>query len=184
MAAATRVTGVGFLAVVLCAVLSAVFLPGCDEQPKDPSVEKVTISGKTFTLELALDDETRFRGLSGRESIPEDGGMLFVFPDRGVRQHQFVMRDCPVPIDIMYLSASGHIVAMHEMLPEPPRKEDEQVAPGQTTNAKYEARLKKYPSRFPAQFVIELKGGTMKTLKLKEGQKIDLDLAGLKKRAK
>ena len=153
---------------------------------------KVTINGRAMLLELALDPERRFRGLSGRNDIPADGGMLFVIPDYAAGVHGFVMRDCAVPIDIIYLDGSGRILSFYEMKPEAPRAEDEKTntppypgAPAWTwTNAKYEARLKQYSSRYPAQFAIELKGGTIAGLGLKEGQKVELDTEGLKRRAK
>lgn len=161
--------------------------------PANPTlpIEKVTIAGKTFKLELAATDESRHHGLSGRTSIPEDGGMLFVFPARGVQTHGFVMRDCPVPIDIIYLDVTGRVVNTHKMVPEPPRSDAERV---ETTpagypawfkqNIAYESRLKQYSSRYPSQFVIELKGNTLDTLKIKNGDKIALDLDRLKKLAK
>lgn len=180
------------LLVVVCLMtLSCAAVSGCDEKEDDSKTADVKLDGKTFTLELALDDEHRFKGLSGRTEIPENGGMLFVFTDRMTRQHSFVMRDCPVDIDIIYLDPAGHIVATYEMKAEEPRGEGETELTGDAgypdwakTNQKYEDRLKKYPSRHAAQFVIELKGGTIKNLKLKNGLKIDLDLKGLKKRAK
>ncbi len=155
-----------------------------------PALEKVTIAGRTFMLELALEDQTRFRGMSGRTEIAADGGMLFVFKDPKVQE--FVMRDCPIAIDIIYLDGSGRVTAAYKMAPEPPRSAEEAVLtvpfPGAPqwsgTNLAYEKRLKKYSSRFASQYVIELKGNTLDELKLKEGDKIELDRAKLKKLAK
>jgi len=144
--------------------------------------EDVTINGKTFKLELALDVDTRFKGLSGRTEIPADGGMLFVFPRPTTSA--FVMRDCPVPIDIIYLDATGRVVNTYKMTPETPRGEDEKALDGTGTNKKYEDRLKKYPSEYDTQYVIELKGGTLDGLNLKKRDKISLDLMKLKKMAK
>lgn len=139
---------------------------------------------------MALTDETRFHGLSGRAEIPEKGGMIFVF-QRPVTTG-FVMRDCPVPIDIIFLNAGGRITAIHAMQPEAPRSEAEKTnlppfmgAPQWAwTNPLYEARLKKYPSRASAQFAIELKGGTLAKLNLKPGQLIEFDREALIKKAK
>ena len=50
-----------------------------------PELFSVTIKREKYRLELALENETRVRGLSGRDSIPPRGGMLFVFPN--VQQH-------------------------------------------------------------------------------------------------
>lgn len=136
---------------------------------------RVRIKGKEFRLELAIEDAVRIKGLGGRDRIDEDGGMLFVFP-RPVRQ-SFVMRDCPVAIDIAYLDGAGRVLTMHEMTPEEPRKE------GETAQA-YEERLKKYDSRFPAQFVVEVAGGTLRRLGLAAGDLVELDAEGLKGRAR
>jgi uncharacterized membrane protein (UPF0127 family) len=145
--------------------------------------ETVTIAGRRFKLELAADEASRFRGLSGRTEIPEDGGMLFVFPRAG--KQSFVMRDCPVPIDIIYLDGAGRVVSFYKMTPEPPRGDDEKEPdPGRTYNSKYENRLKRYPSRFDAQFVIELKGNTLDALSIKPGEKVEIDVVRLKRLAK
>jgi uncharacterized membrane protein (UPF0127 family) len=161
---------------------------GCDEAAGGDTA-LVRIAGKPFHLELALDDKTRFQGLSNRTHIEPDGGKLFVFPRPLITG--FVMRDCPIPIDVIYLDQTGRIVAMHEMQPEPPRTEEEKKlaprSPGDPewlwVNDQYEARLKQYPSRYAMQLVIELRGGTYKTLGIKEGDKVELDVEGLKRRA-
>lgn len=133
-----------------------------------PATQRVELGGETFELELAADSESRIRGLSDRPSIPEDGGMLFVFPDAKVRH--FVMRRCLVPIDIVYLSPTGRIVAMHEM----------QVEPYDTP----EGELRRYGSVWPAQFAIEVAGGTIDRLGLETGESVDLPIADLKRLAR
>ena len=86
------------MATALAGVLT---LSACDEPPADDDkFAKVTIKDKEFKLELALDDEKRFKGLSDRKEIPKDGGMLFVF--KRAEEREFVMRDCPIPIDIIF----------------------------------------------------------------------------------
>jgi len=159
---------------------------GCDEEA-GRDVAPVTIDGHTFHLELALDDETRMKGLSFRESIAEDGGMLFVFPNAARRA--FVMRDCLADIDILFLDGAGRVVAMHHMPVEPPRdpQKGEGTFGGDNTSRQtyqYENRLKRYSSRFSAQVAIELRGGWLDKLNVKEGDRIRLDLSGLKKRAR
>lgn len=173
-----RLTLIGLALAVLSIVLGA-----CAQQETSAAsnVESVKIGDEWFHLELALDPASRFQGLSGRTHIEEDGGMLFVFPKPA--QQAFVMRDCPVAIDILFLDAAGRIVAMHKMKVEEPRRPDEPDT-GNPSTDKYEERLVRYPSRFPAQFVIELAGDTLDRLDLKEGDLIKLDVDGLKARAK
>lgn len=152
-------------------VLAAASLGGCE--PSYGTTEKTTrvaISGKVFTLELSMDQATRVQGLSNRKEIPENGGMLFVFPDFQVQRQEFVMRDCPIPIDIIFLDPSRRVTATHAMQVEEPRREGEDLMA-------YENRLKRYSSRFDAKFAIELKGGTLTGLSIKPGDQIDLDPA-------
>ncbi|MFN0011895.1 MAG: DUF192 domain-containing protein [Phycisphaerales bacterium] len=154
----------------------------------DGKAISIKINDRTFKLDLALDNDTRIKGLGQRESIPDDGGMFFVFPDDQVRVQGFIMRDCTFPIDILYLDGSGRILTQHTMKVEPPRGEGE-GKPGLANNTdaenlKYESRLPQYSSRFPSQFVLEFKGGALEPLKLKEGAKVEFDRDELKKRAK
>jgi uncharacterized protein len=144
-------------------------------QPDTKLTEKLAIAGERFKLEVAADNESREKGLSGRKEIVADEGMIFIFPDAAIRS--FWMPDCSIDIDILFLDENGRIVAAHEMKAERPQRKFE-------NRGEYEARLKRYSSRKAAQFAIELKAGTIKRLKLKAGQKLTLELARLKSLAK
>jgi uncharacterized membrane protein (UPF0127 family) len=157
----------------------------------------VKLGGRTFKLEMALTDEQRFHGLSGRTTIADDGGMIFVFDTPGRRD--FVMRDCPIDIDIIYVNTNGRITALHHMKPEAPRGEKEKElsppfanAPKWTwSNSTYENRLKKWPSRYDSVIVIEVKAGTLNIngsnpsgVTLKENDKLDIDIKALQAKLK
>ncbi len=165
------------MAVMAWAVLCGLGLglPGCGETAVPPGHERVRIEGRAFDLEIAADDAKRTQGLSGRESVPENGGMLFIFP-RSDRRY-FVMRDCLVPIDILFLDGSGRVVASHAMEVEEPQGPEE-------SDMAYELRLKRYGSRYGAQFAIELRGGMIAELGVEEGDQIALDLERLKAMAR
>ncbi len=167
---ATRSVAAGVGALALGACVAA---PGCSGPTAPEGYAIVELGGRSFTLEIVADPATRERGLGGRESIPEDGGMLFSFPDAQVRQ--FVMRDCLFPIDIVFLDANGVIVAMHHMPLDEPRREGE-------SDMAYERRLKRYSSRFNARYAIEIRGGLLEELDLRAGERVELDtkrLAGM-----
>jgi uncharacterized membrane protein (UPF0127 family) len=161
------------LLTVACLMAAA----GCQEVRSGPAMETVVIKGHTFHLEVAADEATRTVGLMHRESIPEDGGMLFIFPRP--QYQSFWMGYCLFDIDIIYLDSQGRVTATHRMKARPPQREDETVA-------EYEARLRRdsYPSVYPAQFVIELRGGWLDRLDLRVEDKIDLDLERLKAMAR
>ena len=130
----------------------------------------VEIAGKTFDCEIVADQDSRTKGLGDRTEMDPREGMLFSFPDSKIRT--FVMRDCYIDIDIIFLDSAGRVVATHAMKVEEPRREDE-------SQLQYELRLKKYPSRFNAQYVIELKGGMLETLDIEAGDQIDLNTEAL-----
>jgi uncharacterized membrane protein (UPF0127 family) len=88
-----------------------------------------------------------------------------------------VMRDCPVPIDVAFVDAMGRVVAIHEMVPEPPRLADE-------TAARYESRLPEYPSGQPVQFALETAGGRLADLGLEIGDRLHFSAQALVERAR
>lgn len=176
-------TTLGRVVIVAGAAAGSASLAGCDDRASADTA-KVKIAGKNFFLELAMDNAKRFRGLSERTHIEPDGGMLFVFPDAAVTVQGFVMRDCPIGIDIIYLDGNGRVLTTYNMPPEPPRDPAKgEGTPADANNQAYNDRLKQYSSRYPSQLVIELAGGTIKTLGVKEGDLVELDLS-LKKKAR
>lgn len=147
-------------------ILVLILLSGCRDSDW-AAVQRVSIGGQIFSLDLALDDATRFQGFSNRSSIPADVGLLFVWPTATNRA--MVMRRCLVPIDLIFLGPNGRIVSMHRM----------SVEPYETA----EADLRRYESRWPVQFAIELRGGTIDQLDLEPGHQLDLPVKVLKQRA-
>lgn len=170
MPAGRQLARLACLALLLCAAAAS-----AGEGRHAPEVAWVALGGETFQLELALDPATRQRGLSGRPSIPRNGGMLFALPSP--RPLAMVMRDCPAPIDVAFLDAEGRVVAVHQMHPEPPR------APGEPRFV-YEARLPTYESVAPVQFAIETAGGRLAEVGLGVGDQVALDVQGLGSRAR
>ena len=171
-----RLAARGIIASALIGIAS-IPVSSCDEQVPagKEGREKVVMKGATFWLEPALDDATRYKGLSDRKTIEPDGGMLFVFPQP--MQLYFVMRDCLADIDIAFLDGTGRVTAVHAMKREDLQQDGE-------TRDEYESRLKRYRSRFAAQFAVEVAGGTLGPLGLKEGDVVQLDVEGLKGRAR
>ena len=69
---------------------------------RDVSPGKVFVDGKEFDVEIADTILTRQQGLSGREKLGENEGMLFVFSRAGV--YGFWMKDMLIPIDIIWIA--------------------------------------------------------------------------------
>lgn len=184
MALARRFPMMMVLATAVIAAVTTLSLEGCSNGAGTGAanglvrVDIPNAEGKkqSFFLEPALDNETRFKGLSDRTHIDDDGGMIFVFTNAAVRK--FVMRDCPIPIDIVYVDNGGRVIAAHAMVPEEPQGESE-------SDRDYEERLKRYSSRYACDVVIELQGGMIERLGLEEGEVVDIHgIKDLKARAK
>ncbi|MGH7540758.1 MAG: DUF192 domain-containing protein, partial [Gemmatimonadota bacterium] len=75
----------------------------------------IRVGGHEVRVEIAESEEERQRGLMHRESLPQDEGMLFVYPTE--RRLGFWMRNTLIPLDIAYIDSEGRIVDIQQMAP-------------------------------------------------------------------
>jgi uncharacterized membrane protein (UPF0127 family) len=61
-----------------------------------------------ITAEIASTNEERSVGLMFRQTLPRDGGMLFIYPDDQTSGHW--MRNTYIALDIAYLDSSGVVL--------------------------------------------------------------------------
>jgi len=138
-----------------------------------PQME-LEIKGERFILEMAMDEPTRRRGLSGRPVLMPGRGMIFVH-DRP-QTLGYWMWECLIDIDMIYLDREGRVTATHRMKKEPPRRPNE-------SEIDYARRLPHYSSMRPAVFAIELPTGSLDRLDLRLGEVIEFDHEGLRRLA-
>ncbi len=74
----------------------------------------VNISGKELILEVADSDVLRTKGLMFRENLPDNRGMLFIFPKK--QKAYFWMKNMKFNLDIIFLS-KNKIVKILEDVP-------------------------------------------------------------------
>jgi len=68
-----------------------------------------------LTVEVAATPGDRQRGLMFRDALPEDAGMLFVFPED--TRTGFWMKDTRIPLSIAFIDASGRVVSVRDGRP-------------------------------------------------------------------
>ena len=73
------------------------------------------IKGHKLTAEVAADDTARATGLMHRRMLPENRGMLFVFPSTSVLS--FWMMNTYVPLSIAFVDEKGTIINIADMKP-------------------------------------------------------------------
>ena len=84
---------------------------------EDNSIKFVKIGGQTLKVDLALTPNTQEQGLSGRKSLANDEGMLFIFPQPG--KYFFWMKDMNFPIDMIWIGEDQKIIYIKkDVLPE------------------------------------------------------------------
>jgi uncharacterized membrane protein (UPF0127 family) len=120
-----------------------------------PAVVRLEAGGHRLTAELALTPAARARGLMHRDALPEDHGMLFVFP--GPEQVCMWMKDTPLPLSVAFLDAEGVIINIAEMRP---------------------LSLDSHCAGRPARYALEMAGGWFARRGLKPGMRV-LGLARL-----
>ena len=75
---------------------------------------QLRIGETVLTVELADTPEERAQGLSNRQPLPPNHGMLFIFDEAQVQT--FWMKDMQFPLDFVWIHA-GVVIQTHENVP-------------------------------------------------------------------
>lgn len=135
----------------LCAVVMFA-CAGCVAQ--EPYVR---LNGQTFTVEVADTSDKQQLGLMFRDSMPDNHGMLFIFPSESMRS--FWMKNTRIPLDIFYFDADYRLVSVVKAA-RPCRSE----------------QCPNYPSKGPAKYVLELNAGKAEELGTEVGDRLEVRL--------
>ena len=118
----------------------------------------VTVNNLKISVEISDTLCKQELGLSGRNSLADDTGMIFVFPKDS--DYAFWMKDMNFPLDMVWVSADFHIVGIEKNVM--PRTYDVQN-PDQSQT---------FGGNYIAQYVIELPAGYADKNNLQVGNKI------------
>ena len=65
-----------------------------------------------FQVEHALSQSEQNQGLMYRTTLPENGGMIFIY--NTPQKVQFWMKNTVIPLDMIFIEAGGRIISIHE----------------------------------------------------------------------
>jgi hypothetical protein len=111
-------------------------------------------------VEVASTPEARATGLMGRDALPADTGMLFVYPAE--RPAHFWMRNCRSPLAAAFLDGTGRVLNVAEMAADDGSPDD---------------ALPRYASAGPALYVLEMESGWFARKGIRPGDRADLSEA-------
>jgi len=121
-------------------------------QQLKPKETTIIINGQKILAEMATTVEQQYQGLSGRNKLCENCGMLFVFPDKQIQT--FSMRNMNFPLDIVFIADNKIFKIDPNLLPE---GSNPQTA---------------YPSELPVNYVLELNSGYTDKYNINVGDEI------------
>ena len=88
-------------------------LMGVDEQTR--TIVVLLPSGTKIMAEVADTPPKRLLGLMFRDQLPLNFGMLFIFEDADY--HGIWMKNCRIPLDILWLDKNRRVIHMEEKAP-------------------------------------------------------------------
>lgn len=166
-------TGKNTALIILISFITSFYFSACQKDPGEIKVDTVNNKDaskiqfkkqgevyfqdslknlkKKIDVEIAETEETRHLGLMFRENMPEDQGMLFLFPAEEFQS--FYMKNTIMPLDIMFVNSKKQIVKIHRRTE--PFSE------------------KSLPSMKPSMYVVEVNAGFSDKYNIKEGDHID-----------
>jgi uncharacterized membrane protein (UPF0127 family) len=116
----------------------------------------LTLGNDEIEAEVVRSFASKTRGLSGRDGLAPNTGMLFVFTE--TRNPEIWMKDMKFAIDIIFINKESRVVALFE-------------------NATPESYFEKPPKMFrtleAARYVLEVPAGTVQDARLRVGMSID-----------
>ena len=123
------------------------------------SLNEITVGETSIKVELADTAKKRAEGLSGRKSLKENQGMLFIF-EGGSEVKSFWMKEMLMAIDIIWIK-DGKVVKINKSIPPP----DSGTA---------DKDLDLYSSGEPINYVLEVDAGFSQEKNIQVGDEVDL----------
>lgn len=129
-----------FLILGLVLILGSIFLYLQRAVAPGKEIGSVEINDVNIQVEVANTPETRAQGLSGRATLADGSGMLFIFPNPA--SHGFWMKDMHFAIDIIWIDEGLRVIGV-----------EKEVTPDTFPRVFYPNQAVKYVLEVPAGFL-------------------------------
>lgn len=145
-----------FIFLIVLVFLGVVFL---FTLKKDSRTQKIFLAGKPLRVEIRKTSAGREKGLSDREILCSDCGMLFIFDQTGI--YTFWMKRMRFDIDILWIAGDRVVDITYGA--KAPSGED------------FEAPKERYSSKAPINKVLEVNAGWVKKNGIVVGDRMSVD---------
>lgn len=148
-------TGIVLSVLALISVGLLLSQPGPEKSVNSVNASFVNSTDAWAMLEVADNQAERENGLMNRTELGAREGMLFIFPDEGLRA--FWMKNTYIPLDMIFLNAEKEVLNTETAQPEPNTSDE---------------NLESYRSEGPAKYVIEVNAGFADKYSVEKGDKV------------
>ena len=125
--------------------------------PKNKLGTQLKVGQTTVAVEIRGDDAGRALGLSGRDGLGDDEGMLFVFDQPAV--HEFWMKDMNFPLDFIWINDTRIVDFLKDI--QPPKPDDSPQS------------IPLFAPIVPINRILEVNAGFVETYNIRVGDKIE-----------
>lgn len=142
--------------IIILVAFGGVIFYQFSKQAKPKS--QITIAKQTFSVEVATSSAEQQKGLSGKDKLPQDQGVLFVF--QKADHYPFWMKEMKFPIDIIFIKDNKIVSITHNA---PIVKKDDNNPPI-------------YQSEVPFTHALEINSGLAKKYAFKKNDVVTIKL--------
>jgi uncharacterized membrane protein (UPF0127 family) len=123
------------------------------------NLKEITIGTTKLNIEIADSQDERYKGLSGREKLDENSGMLFVFDSKDTIR-SFWMKGMEIPLDFIWIN-DDKVIQIDENVPTPAEGTED-------------SKLPIYSTTGPIDYVLEVNAGFSSKNNINVGDSVDL----------
>ncbi len=134
--------------------------PPADHPGQKLSYHQARLGGHPLRLMLARTTEEKMQGLMFYTSLADDEGMLFVYPQ--TQRMAFWMKNTLIPLDLVFFNEKLEVTEWIEGM--------------QPGGSRPDHALPRYVSRGAARYALELSEGSIRRLRIRTGQKLEIPL--------